>query len=201
MMYAEKNDTPQKVLHAMQANRQRVKSLAIFNMENPQRAHPSTDAMLRHLQIGHYTFYVAAGVGEASEKKVIVYNISLEAALKLCETYSQESVIFIDMSSDDGYVSEQHWAWEASRLALELRHEEQKNVDAANDADYYTQISTQFNLEATIMEQVAGIYKLLSEKTDRIDVARLINESLDDRRTGYSKYMIRGKLYGRDFYC
>jgi len=49
------------------------------------------------------------------------------------------------------------------------------------------------------MEQVAGIYELLSEKAERIDVDRLINESLDDRRIGYSKYMIRGKLYGRVF--
>jgi len=195
----------QKAQQAIYGLNRKVKTLAIISTENPmskviskEENEKQREKLLYNLKVGHYLYFETRGKYNTLENSVIVYNISLEETLDLCHRYNQQRVIFVDMTDEEGQVSYQYWERTEEDLELKLTHEEHRIVNATNDDDFYTKISKHFKFRIPFFEHVESINNLLSEKAKKYDVDNLIGESLNQSRTGYSRYMIRGKLYGKD---
>ena len=181
--------------HAIQGTDRRVRTVAIIPAENPMgnianKAYNegAREELLRQLTVGHYRFF--------NENSLMVYNISLEGTLYLCHRYNQESVIFVNMQND-GDISYQYWQGDDDHSQLRLQREEHEIVDATEDDNYYTHISKHFRFGIPFFEHVTKICDDLALRENTIDVDKLITESLESNRTGKSKYLKRGLLYGK----
>lgn len=193
----------QKAQQAISGTNRRIQTMAIISAENPmgmvadeEYNKQSTEELIRQLTVGHYKYFVTKGKYGTPEKSVMVYNITLEDTLYLAYRYNQESVIFIDMQNGNE-VSYQYWEGDDHNSPLKLQHEENKIIDATNDDDFYTQISRHFKFRIPFFEQINRIKEELQLKENKFDVDRLIIESLDNKRTGKSRYIKRGQLYGK----
>ena len=192
----------QKAQQAIKGKNRRVLTMAILSAENPMGMkadkkynNESNDELLRHLTIGHYKFFKTKGNYDGFENSIMIYNIDIDDALYLAYKYNQESLIFVDMQKDDS-VSYQFWKGDDNNSKLKLQHEKHEIIDVTDADDYYTQISKHFKFRIPFFEQVEQIHQELLLKENKYNVDRMIVESLDSKRTGKSKYVIRGELYG-----
>lgn len=192
----------QKAQQAIKGKNRRVLTMAILSAENPMGMkadkkynNESNDELLRHLTIGHYKFFKTKGNYDGFENSIMIYNIDIDDALYLAYKYNQESLIFVDMQKDDS-VSYQFWKGDDNNSKLKLQHEKHEIIDVTDADDYYTQISKHFKFRIPFFEQVEQIPQELLLKENKYNVDRMIVESLDSKRTGKSKYVIRGELYG-----
>lgn len=182
-----------------QGTNRRVRTMAIISPEKPmdkEYNQQAMDELLEELTIGHYKFFKEKGNYDGIENSLMIYNISIEDTLWLCYKYNQGSVIFVDMQND-GEISYQYWEGYDNNSPLKLQHEEHEIVDATDADNYYTQISKHFKFRIPFFEHVKKIYDGLALRENRIDVDRLITESLERNRTSKSKYFNRGMLYGK----
>jgi len=194
----------QKAQHANLGSCPYIKTLAIISAENPMGQQmdkeynkASTKELIERLRIAHYGYFMTKGLYDSPENSVIIYNIPLDETLKLCYEFNQESVIFVDLNRENGELSYQYWEGDDHNSKLKMQREVHKVVDATNDSNYWTQISRDFKFRIPFFENINRINKMLMEKEERYNVKKLIEESFNPKRTGYSKYMLRGKLYGK----
>ena len=193
----------QKAQQAIQGTNRRVRTMAIISAENlmgntmsNEYNQQAREELERLLAIGHYRYFKVKGSYDGIENSVMIYNISIEDTLYLCYRYNQESVIFVDMQND-GEISYQYWQGDDNSSQLKLQHEEHDIIDATDDGNYYTQISKKLKFRIPFFEHIKKINDDLSLRKNSIDVDRLITESLESNRTGKSKYIKRGQLYGK----
>lgn len=193
----------QKAVQSIKGNNRKVKSLCIISAENPMGVKASeeynkasTEDLINNLRIGRYQYFVTKGKYGGEETSIMVYNISLDDSIKLCYKYNQESMVFVDMTSDN--VSYQYWEGDDHNSPLKLQHEEHLFVDATNDDDFYTQISRNFKFRIPFFENVKKVSKILEGKVKQYDVDNLLKESMDSQFTGKHKYICRCKLWGKN---
>lgn len=191
----------QKAQQAIQGKNRRVKTIGIISAQNPMGKTASKEynkeaqeKLVGNLKIGRFMYFVTDGLYGSPEKSVMVYNISLDDLLHLASKYKQESVIYVDIM-DENSISYQYWEIEPNSGNYVKQHEESELVDATNDDDYYTKISKHFKFRIPFFEHINYINNVLNERNAKIDVDRLINESLDSSYTGGHKYKCRGDLY------
>lgn len=193
----------QKAQQAIQGTNRRVRTMAIISAQNPMGRKASkeynqtaSEELERQLAIGHYKYFKTKGNYDGIEYSLMIYNISLEDTLYLCYKYNQQSVIFVDMQND-GEVSYQYWEGDDDNSPLQLKNEKHEIVNATNDDNYYTQVSRHFKFRIPFFEHINKIHSELMDKENDIDVDKLITETLEQDRTGKSKYFKRCQLYGK----
>ena len=196
----------QKAQQAIKGINKHIHTIAIITAENPMGGEADNEydkrameELLRQLSVGHYKYFITKGKYGSTENSVMIYNITLDDTLYLCYKHNQESVVFVDITRPD-VISYQHWEGDDHNSPLKLQHEEYEVVDATDDDDAYTKICRHFKFRIPFFEHIEKIENDLSLREGRIDIDRLISESLDSNRTGYSRYIKRGKLYGTWFY-
>lgn len=190
----------QKAQQAIQSKNRKIKTIVIISAQNPmgnvsieEYNKDAHNDLLKSLKIGQFRYFETNGLYGSPEKSVLVYNISLDDTLFLCYKYSQESVIFIDMT-DDNQISYQYWEGDKHNTPLKLQHEENEIVGTTNEKDYYTKILNKFKFRIPFFEDIQRYNTELIECSKHNDVDYLIEIILSDKKTRYSKYMHRGKL-------
>lgn len=191
----------QKAIQSIQSRNHKIRTIGIISAENPMGQVASseynknaTEDLIKNLKIGHYQYFIVKGMYGSPEISVMVYNISIDDMLKLCYTYNQESMIFIDMTNGDD-VSCQYWEGDDHNSKLKLQREEHRFIDATDDNDFYTQISREFKFRIPFFECVKHTISLIEKNSNKYDVDKLINECIDNKYTGKHKYICRCKLY------
>lgn len=194
----------QKAIQAINGDNHRVKTIGILSAENPmgKKATPlynkqQREELIKDLALGQYKYFKVLGNYDGFEHSVLVYNIDLETLLLLGNDYNQESVIFVDMTSENGTIDYQYWERSAEGKPLKLKRRKQEIVDANTDDNYYTQICKHFKFRIPFFESYEQILKQLNEKSKEYNVDKLINECLSSVYTGKHKYVTRYKLYGK----
>lgn len=184
-----------------QKSNRKIRTIGIISAEKPtgqvasnEYRKPAPENMIKNLKIGHYQYFITQGMYGSAETSVMVYNISLSDLIKLCHTYNQESMAFIDMTNGNE-VTCQYWEGEGHNFKLKFQHEEHRLIEATDDEDFYTQISREFKFRIPVFECAKNTISLINSNNVKYDVNKLIDECIDNKYTGKHKYVCRCKLY------
>lgn len=191
----------QKNYRASGGKAARVKTMAILSAEKPMVIKTDDDydkeaqaKLIRNLKTGNFIYYKMEGNYGGVENSVMIYNITLEDAKLLAYRYSQESMVFVDMTNPPK-VSFQYLESEGRHGPLTLQKEENKIIDENDEEKYYTEICNTFKFRIPFFELLAEMNNILKKKESKYDVDRLIAQSIDSKYTGQHRYICRSKLY------
>lgn len=93
-----------------------LKSFAILTSDNPmgKKLSPSENAanyesLMKDLKLGSFIYFPVKGKYNDIEHSVIIYNISLDDAVYLGDTYNQESIIYCIPDIQNSSVHYEYW--------------------------------------------------------------------------------------------
>ena len=153
-------------------------------------------AVTTYLTVGNYRYFNVTDSYSIFERPIVIYNISIKEALLIGRRFGCADILFVDMTNDNE-VCHQIWTKDEQELHHDMKLAQLKSVRATNADEYYIQVSGCFQHQLPIVEHIQKINAGLALRETIFDVARLIQESLDQNRTGYSRYCKRGQLYGK----
>lgn len=198
----------QKAQAAMMGKRKNsIRTMCIVSPENPMgiKIPPEENAERRkkfceYMQTGHIPYYQTRGKYKDPENSFVLYNISQGDAAAIAAMFEQESFIFVELSAEDNKYRYQYWECsDDPKKGYHKVKEEEEYVDATNDQDMYTAISRKFKFRIPfVFENALTLGRIMSEHiSDTDELERRLSMTISENRTGYSKYMSRGFLYGK----
>lgn len=168
----------------------RVLTMAVLSKVADERA------VTTYITVGNYRYFKVADSYGIFERPIVIYNISIKEALLIGRRFGCCDILFADMTNDNE-VCCQIWTKDEQELHHDMKLAQLKSVRATDADEYYIQVSGCFQHQLPIVEHIQKINADLALRETRFDVARLIQESLDQNRTVYFRYCKRGQLYGR----
>ena len=197
----------QKAQAAMMGKRKNsIRTMCVVSPENPMgvKASPEDNAERRkkfceYMQNGHIPYYQTRGKYKDPENSFILYNISQGDAAAIAAMFEQESFIFVELSPEDNRYRYQYWECVDPKKGYRKTKEEEEYVDATNDQDMYTAISRKFKFRIPfVFECAETLGRIMAEHINETEeLERRLSAVVSENRTGYSKYMSRGFLYGK----
>lgn len=183
-----------------------LKSFAILTSDNPmgKKLSPSENAanyesLMKDLKLGSFIYFPVKGKYDDIEHSVILYNISLDDAVYLGDTYNQESIIYCIPNIQDSSVHYEYWERSGEGKSLKKTIEKDEYIDATNDKDMFTQISRKFKIRIPFFEEIEKVCNFIEKRTNIVEnFDKLLSESLDNSYTGKHRMVCRYKLYIRE---
>ncbi|MCD8207161.1 MAG: DUF3293 domain-containing protein [Bacteroidales bacterium] len=192
-------------VYGIQGKSSRIKTIAILSAENPMGAQASpeynseaSEKLFQTLSSGHVIYFPTRNsqYQGIKENSCFVYNVSLDYAKFLADTFNQESMIFVDITSPD-QISYQYWERSGEGKPLEMSREEHDIINATNDADNYTRICRRFKFRIPFFEGYLRTLTALMECPAQSDVDRMLTETTTHGYSGQHQYVTMAKLYGK----
>ena len=193
----------QKAQQAVNGKLANLKSFAILTSDNPmgKKLSPSENAsnyesLMKDLKLGNFLYFPVKGKYNDIEHSVIIYNISLDDAIYLGDTYNQESIIYCIPDLQNSSVHYEYWERSEEGKPLRKTIERDEYVDATNDKDMFTQISRKFKIRIPFFENIEKVCTFIESRMKTVNNAeKLLNESMSNKYTGKHKMICRYKLY------
>lgn len=196
----------QKAQQAINGKLKNLKSFAILTSDNPmgKKLSPEENAsnyesLMKDLKLGSFIYFPVKGKYNDIEHSVIIYNISLDDAVWLGDTYNQESIIFCIPNIEDKSVHYEYWERNGENKPLKKTIERDEYVDATDDKNMFTQISRKFKIRIPFFEQVNKVCDFVDSRRKIVEnFEKLLSESIDGSYTGKHRLICRNKLYTRN---
>lgn len=193
----------QKAQQAVNGKLSNLKSFAILTSDNPMGKKLSSsenasnyESLMKDLKLGNFLYFPVKGKYNDIEHSVIIYNISLDDAIYLGDTYNQESIIYCIPNLQNSSVHYEYWERSAEGKPLRKTIERDEYVDATNDKDMFTQISRKFKIRIPFFENIEKVCTFIESRMKTVNNAeKLLNESMSNKYTGKHKMICRYKLY------
>lgn len=195
----------QKTQQAVNGSLKNLRSFAILTSDNPMGKKLSNtenaqnyESLMKDLKLGSYIYFPVKGKYNDIEHSVIIYNIALDDAIWLGDTYNQESIIFCIPDTENKSVHYEYWEREEEGKPLRKTIEKDEYIDATDDKNMFTQISRKFKIRIPFFEEVKKVGLFVEQRLNKIENSeRLLNESMDNSYTGKHRMICRHKLYKR----
>lgn len=176
-----------------------VRTLCIMIRQNNSSGNKNFEKTLKD---GFYAFHKVLGRCD-HEDSYFIYNISLEDAKRLDLEYTQGSFIF--MTNDSGNLVFSVYKYsDGNRPSYEHIANISGHISNEKDAtELFALIGKQFNLsipfDNSAFENVVSFLKKYNAILDnnKNDTGTLLDDIMDDNKTGHAKYISRMLLYGK----
>lgn len=188
-----------------------IRTLCIMSPQNPlgvkstnKDNRKNKKSFERFLKNGFYAYHKVLGKYNQYEESYFLYNISLEDAKRLNLEYMQESFIF--MTNKNGRLTFYAYKYNAENgdPHYELKGSTDESIYNMKDADnFFTKIGNKFKFNIPFDDSVFETMLSFVDKYNMVlennknDYMSLLDDILDDSKTGNSKYMSRMLLYGK----
>ncbi len=198
----------QKAEKAIKGTNKNVKTFAILTPENPmaqsytpEQNKEARDKFEKRLRIGGFQWFPIKGqYAHNSENSYIIYNIPLDDALWLGNTYHQEAIIYVVPDLENREIHAEYWAREEDGKPLKRTYSKDSYIDATNDEDMWSQISRKFKFRFPFFEQIARVSGIIDEHRqyhgDGLIDSKL-RRIVKGGNTGWFGYYANCALYGR----
>ncbi len=181
----------------------RVRTIAVLSAGSPMGApataghnEEATQRLLHTLTTGHAIHIPARGTyGDLPENPIFIFNVSLDYAKSLADTFGHERVAFVDITSPER-ITYQHWKRPTPRKQLRMVAEQRDTMDASNDADNCASIGSRLQCPVPILEGYGKTLTALSECQAQHDVDRMLTETTTSGWSGWHQYVTMARLYG-----
>lgn len=188
-----------------------VKTAVIMSPQNPlgikdinRNNRVAKKDLEKYLKNGHYAFHKLLGKYGQYEESYIIFNISLEDAKEINLKYVQDTFIFVENTNP------MKWSVYKFRPEPEPHYEfngsyEGNVSDERSADDFFSKLGKRFKFSIPFGDEVWESIEMSALKTNEILEFKLqkdpdaLDESMEDSRTGRSKYMRRIMLYGSMF--
>jgi hypothetical protein len=195
----------QKAQQAVNGKLNNLRSFAILTSDNPMGKKLSSaenssryESLMKDLKLGSFIYFPVKGKYNDIEQSVIIYNISLDDAIWLGDTYEQESIIFCIPNISDKTVHYEYWERNNVGSPLKKTIERDEYIDATDDRDMFTQISRKFKIRIPFFEHVEKVCNFINNRMNIVaDSVRLLDESVNNSYTGKHRMICRNRLYKR----
>lgn len=188
-----------------------VRTLCIMRPQNPlgvkdtnRNNRTNKKKFEKFLKDGFYAFHKVLGKYGQYENSYFVYNVSLKDAIQMNLDYLQDSFIF--MKNDNGKLVFFAYKYRDvnGKQFYECTGTVSGSITNEKDAlDLFTQIGKKFKFsipfDSSVFEDVltfVGKYNSVLEN-NKNNYMELLDEILDDTKTGHAKYTSRVLLYGK----
>jgi len=188
-----------------------VRTLCIMSPQNPlgnkdtnRNNRANKKKFEKYLKDGFYAFHKVLGKYGQYEDSYFVYNISLNDAKQLNLEYMQDSFIFMENNKGNLVFSAYKYRDVNGEKFYEHTGTVSSHITNRKDAtDLFTKIGKKFKFsipfDSSVFEDIVTFvdnYNSILEN-NRNDYSTLLDEILDDTKTGHAKYTRRVLLYGK----
>lgn len=188
-----------------------VRTLCIMSPQNPlgnkdtnRNNRTNKKKFEKYLKDGFYAFHKVLGKYGQYEDSYFVYNISLNDAKQLNLEYMQDSFIFMENNKVNLVFSASKYRDVNGEKFYEHTGTVSGHITNRKDAtDLFTKIGKKFKFsipfDSSVFEDIVTFvdnYNSILEN-NRNDYSTLLDEILDDTKTGHAKYTRRVLLYGK----
>lgn len=208
----------QKAISSFLGVNNKVKTFGIITAENPmgmkltrRENQERNNALNSYLAERQFLYCRVKGkYGDNIEHPCMVYNVSVEDLKYIGKVFGQESFIYAEIVYEQGQPRVIFSFYEKDSSESEYRFIENKDVYVPIDKeakDVFTAIGRnfKFNIPFDIFNEAINKFNdLINERCKRYEQYRLmcdklINESIQSKRTSRSRRLRRAQLYGKHF--
>lgn len=197
-----------RALNILSSKEDNVKTFLIITAENPMGSkgdnrtnRRANNSIVDYLNTGNYAWQPVRGKYGNTENSKIIFNISLDEAIRLGLQFQQESFIFGEKNNDQTLYH--LYVINEDKTGYNMV-ETQDKYEKVIGSDFYTAIDNKnkfsipfeyFNESCENFNAIINEAKSKSEKYNK-EYNHFLNECLTNGKTGHSYYTYRTLLYG-----